>query len=108
MAVKILMFNNGLQIIGDVTNKDTTGNAVIVTKPVQLVFAPSEDPSKKGSSSLGFAPFLQYAEEWKTGVSFMVADILTVATPMVELLNGYNQTFGSGLVLPGGISPITV
>lgn len=108
MAVKILMFNNGLQVIGDVVNKDTTGNAVIVTKPVQLVFSASEDPSKRGQANLGFAPFLQYAEEWKTGVSFMVSDILTVVTPAVELVNGYNQTFGSGLVLPGGISPLTV
>lgn len=108
MAVKIVMFNNGLQIIGDVVNKDGNANAVIVSKPVQLVFAPSEDPSKKGSASLGFAPFLQYTEEWKTGVSFVVTDILTVGTPLTELVNGYNQTFGSGLILPGGIAPVTV
>ena len=103
MAVKLILFNNGLQILGDVENKDEKGNSVIVSKPVQLVMSPSEDPSKKGQVNLGFAPFLQYAEEWKTGVSFVVTDILTVVTPLAELVNGYNTTYGTGLILPPGI-----
>ena len=53
---------------------------------------------------MAFAPFLQYTEEWESGVPFAVRDILTVATPVRDLENSYNGAFGSGLVLPPGIS----
>jgi hypothetical protein len=103
MSVRLLVFNNGLQIVGDFKSKDESGNAVIITKPVQLIFMPNEEPNAKGKMGIAFAPFLQYTEDWKTGVSFVVTDILTVTTPIAELVNNYNTTFGSGLVLPPGV-----
>lgn len=104
MSVKLILFNNGLQIIGDVTDKDEEKKAVIVTKPVQLMLMPNQDPSApKGQVGMAFAPFLQYTTEWETGVSFVVGDILTVVSPMTDLLNSYNASFGSGLVLPPGV-----
>lgn len=103
MAVKLIMFNNGLQIIGTLEKKDEDGKSVVISKPVQLVMMPSEDPAKKGQVNMAFAPFLQYATEWESGISFMVNDILTVVTPLRDLENNYGTTFGSGLLLPPGI-----
>jgi hypothetical protein len=103
MAVKLLMFNNGLQIVGTLEKKDEDGKSVVISKPVQLVMIPNEDPSKKGQVNMAFAPFLQYAAEWEKGISFMVADILTVVTPLRDLENNYNTTFGTGLLLPPGV-----
>lgn len=104
MAVKLIMFNNGLQILGTLEKKDEDGKSVVISKPVQLVMVPNQDPAgKPGQVSMAFAPFLQYTEEWEKGVSFMVADMLTVATPARELENNYNTNFGSGLLLPPGI-----
>lgn len=103
MAVKLLMFNNGLQILGTLEKKDEDGKSVVISKPVQLVMIPNEDPAKKGQVNMAFAPFLQYTTEWENGISFMVSDILTVATPLRDLENNYGTTFGSGLLLPPGV-----
>ncbi len=100
MSVKLIMFNSGLQVIGDFTAKDE--KTVSIMKPVQLVMLP-KDAAQPGQVGMGFAPFLQYATEWESGISFMVSDILTVVTPVAELLNSYSSMFGSGLVLPPGI-----
>jgi sulfate adenylyltransferase subunit 1 (EFTu-like GTPase family) len=98
------MFNNGLQLLGTVEGKDEAEKAIVLSKPVQLVLMPNQDSSgKPGQVNMAFAPFLQYTEEWSTGVKFVVSDILTVATPQTELVNSYNQTFGSGLIVPPGL-----
>jgi hypothetical protein len=104
MSVKLVVFNNGLQIMGDLVDKDEEKKAVLISKPVQLIMVPNQDPAaSKGQVGMAFAPFLQYTEEWERGVSFVVGDILTVGTPQIELLNSYNTTFGSGLLLPPGV-----
>lgn len=100
MDVRILVFNNGLQLIGDYTEKKDQG-CVVICKPVQLVMVPNT--GKEGQMGMAFAPFLQFTEEWSSGLPFMVSDILTVATPTRDLLNIYSTGFGSGLVLPPGV-----
>jgi hypothetical protein len=100
--VKLVSFNNGLQVLGTYEKKDEEGKAVLLSKPVQLVMVPKNAETKDGQVGMAFAPFLQYAEEWTTGVTFSVADVLTVTTPVRDLLNAYNSAFGSGIVLPGG------
>ena len=104
MSVKLVMFNSGLQILGNFENKGDDGKSVTISKPVQLVMMPSQDPAaKQWQVNMAFAPFLQYTEEWEKGVTFMVADMLTVVTPARELENNYNTTFGTGLLLPPGV-----
>jgi len=97
------MFNNGLQVVGDYTKTDGVEKSILMTKPVQLVQVPDAS-GVPGRVSMGFSPFLQYLTEWETGITFMVADILTVGTPLSELVNNYNTSFGSGLVLPPGVA----
>ena len=104
MSVKLVMFNNGLQLLGTLEYKDEEKKAIVLSKPVQLVMMPNQDPTgKPGQVNMAFAPFLQYTEEWTTGVTFVVGDILTVATPLSELFNSYNESFGTGLIVPPGV-----
>ena len=104
MSVKMIVFNNGLQLVGNVTDADGAEGKITVEKPVSLIFIPqSENPRAQDKVGMAFTPFLQYVEEWTTGIKFSIADVLTVATPAAELLNNYNATFGSGIVVPGGI-----
>ncbi len=100
--VKLVLFNNGLQIVGEFTEVDSTIGKVTIKKPVQLVFAPrSEQEAQNGKMGMAFTPFMQYSVEWTTGVVFSANDILSVLTPITELMNNYSTNFGSGLVLPG-------
>lgn len=104
--VKLVLFNNGLQIVGEFTEVDSSLGKVTVKKPVQLMFAPrSEQEAATGKMGMAFTPFMQYTEEWTTGVVFSANDILSVLNPITELVNNYSANFGSGLVLPGGNGP---
>ena len=52
----------------------------------------------KGPNGWGeFSPFLEYAEEFRSGIKFKLEDVLTTNTPVTELENQYNTVFGSGI-----------
>lgn len=105
--IRLIVMNNGLQLIGSYESKDTDKGVIVVSKPVQVIIMPNSDPAvKPGQMGMGFAPFLQYTEEWSTGIRLVVSDVLTVSTPIRELVNSYNTTFGSGLVLPPGVGKL--
>jgi hypothetical protein len=102
--IKLLVLNNGLQIIGGLEDRDDKSGVILISRPVQLVILPNDDPAgKPGQVGMAFAPFLQYTEEWTTGVKFVVTDVLTVVSPIRNLVNSYNTTFGSGILLPPGV-----
>jgi hypothetical protein len=89
MTVKLITFKTNHTIIA---KTELDGNNVTVKEPVQVIMQPSE----KGPL-LAFAPFLEYASEFKTGITFDMESVLCITTPMVELENQYNQVFGSGI-----------
>lgn len=100
--VRLIMLNNGLQLVGVYEGKEENSGSILLSSPVQLIIIPQKEGSPN-QIGMAFAPFLQYTEEWKTGIKFVVSDVLTVATPVRDLISSYNQTFGSGLVLPPGV-----
>lgn len=105
--IRLIVFNNGLQIIGEVGEKDAATGTVSIKAAVQLVSVPmTPADQKEGKAGMAFAPFLRYTEEWETGITVFSRDILTVNTPVRELLNAYNAQFGSGLVLPTGLRSV--
>ena len=53
--------------------------------------------SQTDSGGLAFIPFLEFCEEFKTGIPLSPNDVLTVTTPVTEILNQYNKMFGSGI-----------
>jgi hypothetical protein len=72
-----------------------------IKKPVQVVV----QPTKEGPM-MGFAPFLDYAEEFASGIELNKADVLCVTTPSRELENQYNQVFGSGIQIASAIPKV--
>jgi hypothetical protein len=72
-----------------------------IKKPVQVIV----QPTKEGPM-MGFAPFLDYAEEFPTGIELNKCDVLCVTTPSRELENQYNQVFGSGIQIASAIPKV--
>ena len=72
-----------------------------IKQPVQVVV----QPTKEGPM-MGFAPFLDYAEEFSSGIEINKCDVLCVTTPSRELANQYNQVFGSGIQIASAIPKI--
>ena len=103
MTIKLITFKTNHTILGEVdehlTNKLFTDFKV--KKPVQVVV----QPTKEGPM-MGFAPFLDYAEEFVTGIELQKNDVLCVTTPSRELENQYNQVFGSGIQIASAIPRI--
>jgi hypothetical protein len=95
MTIKLITFKTNQTLIGDLTPK---GDNVIIKKPVQVIVQPTKD-----GPAMGFIPFLEYSEEFDTGITFYSQDILTVNTPMTELTNEYNKMFGSGIQIASSI-----
>lgn len=95
MTIMLVTFKTNHTIMGKV-EKDN--NKITIKEPVQVVM----QPTKEGPM-MAFAPFLDYSNEFKTGISISVEDVLCITTPVVELENQYNQVFGSGIQIASSI-----
>lgn len=91
--ITIIRFMNGEEIIGTV--KNSTQETLEVENIAAIMLVP--DPTK-GGVKISMGPFMPYAEN-KT-FTFPLSLIMTTGTPGTDLLNYYNQIFGSGLVMP--------
>ena len=90
MTIQLITFKTNQTILGHI---DCTDNGeVVIKKPVQVIV----QPSKEGPM-IGFAPFLEYSQEFSTGIKVPMDSVLCITTPVVELENQYNQVFGSGI-----------
>ncbi len=69
------------------------GSIISVKNPVQVIVQPGQN----GQPMMGFAPFLQFTEEFGTGIPIQINDILCITTPVRELENQYNKMFGAGI-----------
>jgi len=88
--IKLLTFKTNQTIIGQIEFKDGKYHVI---KPVQLY----SEMQKNGTSNVGFAPFLEFAQEFATGFEFDEDTVLCFTTPVREVLNQYNSAFGSGI-----------
>jgi len=68
---------------------------VTIKEPVQVVQIPPRAANDSGS--IAFSPFLDYTNEFRSGIRIHRNDILTTTTPILELENQYNTIFGSGI-----------
>lgn len=91
--IKLVTFKTNQTIMGDV---DEQADFFMVKQPVQVVM----QPTKEGPA-IAFLPFLEFAQEFKTGIRVPKEDVLVVNTPIIELENQYNQIFGSGIQIAG-------
>lgn len=95
--IKILVLKTCHSILGDVNSGSE--HIHYVRKPVLVVSQPSSD-----GMNTGFAPFLEYSDEWTTGVPIKDDDVLCVITPTKDLYNHYNKFFGSGIEIVSSLN----
>ena len=101
MTIKLVTFKTNHTIMGDIT---VVGDRTYIKQPVQVVSVPPRSAQDPGS--VAFSPFLEYAEEFNTGITIPVDTVLCVTTPMRELENQYNTTFGSGIQIASSIPTV--
>lgn len=89
-GIKIIKLITGEELIGDMSQ---TGDNITVTNPATVHLVPGES----GRMSMAMIPFAPYAEE--DSFMFNLSHIMTSYTPGTDLLNQYNQRFGSGIVV---------
>jgi hypothetical protein len=91
MTVEVFRVIAGEEIIGDV--KDN-GDSITVENPAVIAMMPGED----GQMQVRIGPLSPSTDDTK--VTIASDKILYRVTPKTELLNYYNQIFGSGLIMP--------
>ena len=91
MVIKLITFKSGLVILGKVSY---TIGFISVKEPLAVYAQPSQDGR---GNVIGFTPFLDYTEEFSTGIEFKEEDTLTINTPVNDMINQYNKVFGAGI-----------
>jgi hypothetical protein len=98
MSIRLVTLKTNHTILADV---EFDVDVCLLKEPVQVIM----QPTKEGPM-MAFSPFLDYSDEFKTGISIQKADVLCVTTPVRELENQYNQVFGSGIQIASAIPKV--
>jgi hypothetical protein len=101
MALKLITFKTNHTILGDVVEGVSYS---IIKYPVQVVSVPPQGPNE--TTTIAFSPFVEYAEEFRSGFQIKNEDILMVSTPVKELMNQYSKIFGSGIQIATSITKL--
>lgn len=96
MSIQIVVLVSGLTLLGEVAE---VAEGVVITHPVNVITVPST-PQKQGG--LAFVPFLEYTQEFDTGIALKRDQILTIATPTEEIARKHQSIF-SNLILPPSV-----
>ena len=96
MKLKLITLKTTQTLIGEVDCNDK--NEIIVKQPVQVIVQPTKD-----GPMMGFVPFVDFSEDFKTGFTISNSDILFTSLPVRELENQYNKMFGSGIEIASSI-----
>lgn len=94
--ILMLTLKTNHTLMGDVS----LSGDYIIKKPVQVVQQPTEQ-----GPVMGFAPFLDFSEEFITGIPIKATDVLCETTPVKDLINEYNKIFGSGIEIVSKLPP---
>jgi hypothetical protein len=95
MSIKLITLKTNHTLLAKVTDQIT--DSVTVKEPVQVVQIPQRAANEQ--PGLAFVPFIEYSQEFKTGITIDMENVLCITTPVIELENQYNQIFGSGLTI---------
>ena len=71
---------------------NTRAKEISLKQPVQVILQNTQQ-----GPMMGFAPFLDFAEEFLTGIKISMDNVICITTPTTELVNQYNKVFGSGI-----------
>ena len=99
MNIKCITFKTHQTIIAEVTLE---GDVVVLVKnPVQVISVPPRSANDPGG--VGFAPYLAFVEEFDKGITLKNEDILTINTPVADLLENYRKMFSRIEIAPAGL-----
>jgi hypothetical protein len=101
MTIKLVTLKTDKTLLATIAEDSSMPGAILLKEPVQVIIIPPR--SQTDSGGMGFLPFLDYCEEFKTGIVISPNDILTITTPQRELLNQYNTMFGSGIQIASSL-----
>ena len=99
MTVKCLTFKTHQTIIGEFLDEGDVG--VLIKNPVQVISVPPRSANDPGG--VGFAPYLAFVEEFDKGIVIKQEDILTINTPVADLLENYRRMFSKIEIAPAGL-----
>ena len=99
MTVKCITFRTHQTIIGEILDQGDVG--VLVKNPVQVISVPPRSANDPGG--VGFAPYLAFVEEFDKGINIKNVDILTINTPVADLLENYRKMFSRIELAPAGL-----
>jgi len=99
MTVKLITFKTNQTLIGEIVSE--TDSHITLKQPVQVIV----QPTKEGPM-MGFSPFLDFAEEFTTGIKLGMENVLCITTPSRDLENQYNKMFGSGIEIVNSLSKV--
>jgi hypothetical protein len=95
MSIKLITLKTNHTILAKVTDQIT--DSVTIKEPVQVVQIPQRSANEQ--PGLAFVPFIEFSQEFKTGITIDMENVLCITTPVIELENQYNQIFGSGITI---------
>lgn len=90
MTIKLVTFKTNQTLLAEIDC--TSEKEISLKEPVQVIV----QPTKEGTV-MGFAPFLEFASEFKTGIKISMDNVLCLTEPVRELENQYNKVFGVGI-----------
>ena len=99
MNIKCITFKTHQTIIAEVLDEGDVG--VLVKNPVQVISVPPRSANDPGG--VGFAPYLAFVEEFDKGITIKNEDILTINTPVDDLLENYRKMFSRIEIAPPGL-----
>lgn len=102
--IKLITLKSEKTYMAEIVDDEKYRGAIVMKQPLQVVLVPPQRPG--GEGSIAFIPFIEFSEEFKTGIPISPNDVLTVTTPVVQMINQYNQLFGSGIQIAQNITPI--
>ena len=95
MAVKLVRLKSGEDIIVDIISENSE---IIKVKNPAMLMPVSHTPGRQDQIQVGLAPWMPFSEakefdlprDW----------VLLTTEPAQDIVNNYNQIFGSGIVVP--------
>lgn len=92
MSIEVLRLVNGEDIIADVERPD--GDVIVLNNPAKIALFPTEE----GAMGIGLIPWIPYSEDDKFEI--LESNVMCLITAPDELINEYNEKYGSGIVTP--------
>ena len=95
MAVKLLRLKSGENIVGEVIKENQ--EIIIISNPAMLMPV-SHTPGRQDQIQIGLAPWIPFSveKEFKLPRDW----VLLTTEPAQDIVNNYNQVFGTGIVVP--------